>query len=261
VVKFSIRKTVSWPTGPEVRHQPIDGGAMLYDTSRVGNAEQSWFVPGWWSQRGTVRASVAGRGSSWFIDADGRRMVLRRYRRGGFIARLSVEHYLWQGAEETRSFAEWHLLYAMRRVALPVPVPLAASYRRVGRHRYEAALLTEEILGVSSLAALLAAAPLPLSAWIAVGRGVRRFHEDGVCHADLNAHNVLLGHAHEMWLVDFDRGRLRRPGMWCDSNLVRLRRSVEKLTAALPAEHFTEADWSSLLSGYFSAAPTLSPAQ
>ena len=33
-----------------------------------------------------------------------------------------------------------------------------------------------------------------------------------------------------VWLVDFDRGRLRRPGFWCDGNLVRLRRSLEKIT-------------------------------
>jgi len=31
-----------------------------------------------------------------------------------------------------------------------------------------------------------------------------------------------------VWLVDFDRGALRTPGFWCDGNLVRLRRSLEK---------------------------------
>ncbi len=65
---------------------------------------------------------------------------------------------------------------------------------------------------------------------------------------------MLLDDESRVWLVDFDRGRLRRPGLWCDSNLVRLRRSVEKITAALPAEHFSDADWSSLLDAYFAAA-------
>jgi 3-deoxy-D-manno-octulosonic acid kinase len=62
---------------------------------------------------------------------------------------------------------------------------------------------------------------------------------------------VLLNDAQQVWLVDFDRGRLRSPGLWCDTNLVRLRRSIEKITDALPVDRFSEADWASLLSGYF----------
>jgi len=50
--------------------------------------------------------------------------------------------------------------------------------------------------------------------------------------------------------VDFDRGGLRAPGLWCDSNLVRLRRSIEKVTDTLPLGHFGEADWSALLDAY-----------
>ena len=38
--------------------------------------------------------------------------------------------------------------------------------------------------------------------------------------------------------------------MWRDANLVRLRRSLEKVTWALPAERFGEADWYALLDGY-----------
>jgi hypothetical protein len=43
---------------------------------------------------------------------------------------------------------------------------------------------------------------------------------------------------------------LRKPGLWCDANLVRLRRSLEKVTYGLPPERFTEADWHGLLDGY-----------
>lgn len=234
---------------------------MLYDASRASNAAAGWLEREWWAERGEVRASGEGRGEALFIHADGRRFVLRHYRRGGLVRHLVRDRYLWRGPTATRSFVEWHMLYLMRRAGLPVPVPIAAGYRRVGRFSYSADLLTEEIRDVSSLAARMEIAPLPLSSWIALGRCLRRFHEDGVCHADLNAHNLLLSDEQQVWLVDFDRGSLRRPGFWCDSNLVRLRRSVEKLAAKLPAEHFSEADWSSLLSGYFAAAqPAESPA-
>jgi 3-deoxy-D-manno-octulosonic acid kinase len=224
---------------------------MLYDASRAGNAAASWFDAQWWSRRGEVRASEEGRGAALFIEADGRRLVLRHYRRGGWIAKWSADRYLWQAAELTRSFTEWHMLYVMRKAGLPVPMPVAACYRRMGRYSYSADLLTEQIPDVSSLATHLARGALPLTSWIAIGRCLRRFHRDGVCHADLNAHNVLLNDVQEVWLVDFDRGRLRRPGLWCDSNLVRLRRSIEKITDPLPVERFSEADWASLLNGYF----------
>jgi 3-deoxy-D-manno-octulosonic acid kinase len=233
---------------------------MLYDASRAGNAEGTWFDPAWWQARGEVRVGTEGRGGALFIDADGRRLVLRHYRRGGWAARLSADRYWWQDEEGARSFLEWQLLYLMRRAGLPVPLPIAARYCRTGRHTYSADLLTERIEGVRSLAARLQEAPLALSGWIAVGRCLRRFHEDGVYHADLNSHNVLLDDRWNVWLVDFDRGCLRRPGLWCDTNLVRLRRSLEKITTGLPSEHFSDADWASMLDAYFAAAPPASAA-
>ena len=43
--------------------------------------------------------STGGRGAACFIEADGRNLVLRHYRRGGLIARLSADRYLWRGAD------------------------------------------------------------------------------------------------------------------------------------------------------------------
>ena len=91
---------------------------------------------------------------------------------------------------------------------------------------------------------------MPILHWIAIGRCIRRFHDCGVCHADLNAHNILLGEGDAVYLIDFDRGAPAKAGMWRDANLVRLRRSLEKVTYGLPAERFTEADWHGLLDGY-----------
>jgi 3-deoxy-D-manno-octulosonic acid kinase len=59
---------------------------------------------------------------------------------------------------------------------------------------------------------------------------LRRFHEHGVQHADLNAHNVLLGRDGGVHLLDFDRGRLRERGAWEDTVLARLHRSLVKVT-------------------------------
>ncbi|HEV7443138.1 MAG TPA: lipopolysaccharide kinase InaA family protein, partial [Steroidobacteraceae bacterium] len=77
-----------------------------------------------------------------------------------------------------------------------------------------------------------------------------RFHDLGVCHADLNSHNLLLNEDAKVYMIDFDQCQLRKAGLWRDGNLVRLRRSVEKVTYSLPRDRFGEADWHGLLDGY-----------
>lgn len=249
-----------WPVGPQVQVVPLPGGALLFDSKRAPNVSDDWLDPQWWQQRGDVTMPEGGRGSAWFIAADDRELVLRHYRRGGLIARWSRDRYVWTGAESTRSFAEWYLLYQLREAGLPVPVPIAATYLRRG-FTYTATLLIERIPRSHSLAALLAKAPQPHDTWVGLGRCLKRFHRGGVFHADLNAHNVLCDEDGTTWLVDFDRGELRKPGLWCDSNLVRLRRSLEKLSLGWPAGHFGDTDWLALLAGYFAGDESVSAAR
>ena len=224
---------------------------MLYDGSRAGNAQEGWLSPEWWSRRGKVRAAGAGRGSAWLIEIGTRRLVLRHYRRGGLMARLSEDRYWWHGPEATRSFREWRLLHRLRRAGLPVPQPIAAGYHREGS-RYTADILMEHLPGTQSLAQRLEQGSLQFTLWVDIGRCIRRFVDAGVHHADLNAHNVLLDADERVWLIDFDRGRLRRPGLWSDAMLARLYASLLKVADGLPDERFTAADWHSLLDAYLS---------
>jgi 3-deoxy-D-manno-octulosonic acid kinase len=80
-----------------------------------------------------------------------------------------------------------------------------------------------------SLAALLDLGHQEEPVWEAIGRVLRRFHDEGVDHADLNAHNILLNNRGEVFVVDFDRGEIRIKGSWQETNLNRLERSLRKL--------------------------------
>jgi 3-deoxy-D-manno-octulosonic acid kinase len=51
-------------------------------------------------------------------------------------------------------------------------------------------------------------------------------------------------------LLDFDRGRLRRPGSWRQANLARLYRSLKKIAATRPEVGFRPDDWTALMQGY-----------
>jgi 3-deoxy-D-manno-octulosonic acid kinase len=258
-----ISATDDQATGTKASVLEFAGGAMLYDSVRAGNAQQLWLDVRWWAQRGSVTRASAGRGAAALIDVDARSMVLRHYHRGGLMAKVSADRYLWRGAERTRPFRELRLLQEMRKEGLPVPIPLAAGFRRRD-FSYSADLLMERLLDMQSLAERLQQSPLAIPLWVAIGRCIRRFHAAGICHADLNAHNILFGTGagsssggdggDQVWLIDFDRARRRPPGLWSDDNLARLYRSLEKTCLVLPAGHFTSTDWASLLSGYFAPA-------
>jgi 3-deoxy-D-manno-octulosonic acid kinase len=222
---------------------------MLYDASRAGNAAAGWFDAAYWKERNEVEGEARGRGATHFVRSGKQQFVLRHYRRGGLIAKVMGDRYFWRNESATRSFSEWQLLYHLHRAGLPVPAPIAARYRRQGLF-YTADLITERLTDSISLAEQLRMRGIPILGWITIGRCIRAFHDLGVCHPDLNAHNILLVGDDSVYLIDFDRGSLKKPGLWCDGNLVRLRRSLEKITYKLPPEHFGEADWHGLLDGY-----------
>ena len=118
----------------------------------------------------------------------------------------------------------------LRAAALPVPVPVAARYVRDGLF-YRADLVTEELPTRLTLARALEQGPLGADAWRAIGACIGRLHARGVHHADLNAHNLLLGPDGAVYVLDFDRGRIRARGAWEQAVLERLQRSLRKVTA------------------------------
>ncbi len=208
----------------------VDRGAILFDPERVDDPGWELFDRERWRARGVVTAHTGGRGSIHFIEDRGRRWALRRYLRGGIVARLVRERFLFLGEDRTRSFLELRLLASLLQRGLPVPAPVAAGYRR-SFCTYVAELITERLAGAASLTEMLRAGRMNETRWAAIGRCLRRFHDAGVQHADLNANNIMLGEAGEVWVLDFDRGRLREPGAWRERVLDRLARSLAKITA------------------------------
>ncbi|MEJ2601938.1 MAG: 3-deoxy-D-manno-octulosonic acid kinase [Gammaproteobacteria bacterium] len=223
-------------------------GAILYDPRILNHFDPSRLQADGWPVL-SAAPDTAGRGEVRFVEGDEGRFVLRHYHRGGLVGRVLDDQFLWRGASATRPFREFRLLARLAEMGLPVPEPAAAGYRRRGLI-YRADLLTRRLEGVRSLAGVLGDRPLAPGEWERIGATIRRFHDAGVCHADLNAHNIQLGANGEVWLLDFDRGRLRPPGSWRRGNVDRLRRSLDKLAGTGGGLHFEETDWQSLLSGY-----------
>jgi 3-deoxy-D-manno-octulosonic acid kinase len=113
---------------------------------------------------------------------------------------------------------------------------------------YRADIITERLADARTLAQLLEQQALDTSAWRHIGQTIASFHTAGVHHADMNANNIMLvGDA--VYVLDFDRGRIRERGPWERDVIARLKRSLVKLQARNPSMHFSERDWKALISG------------
>lgn len=230
-------------------HGGRGSGSILFDATQLRQADPRWFDPALWGDRAQP-VDAGGRGGAWFIDASHGPCVLRKYLRGGWMAKLSRDRHVWRGPGRVRSFAEYRLLRELHHRGLPVPRPIAAAY---ARHQigYEAWILLERILDVRAFAEVVAERG-PDAPWEDIGRLVARFHREGLDHVDLNAHNILVDRCGDGdgWMIDFDRCTLRIPATgWRARNLARLERSLLKRRGTRAAEA-VRADFGRLRAAY-----------
>ncbi|MYN13834.1 3-deoxy-D-manno-octulosonic acid kinase [Pusillimonas sp. TS35] len=211
-----------------IRELPLPGaGAMRFDASVI-TEPGGWLFDAADARLAAQPVAEGGRRAAWFVSGDFGQAVLRRYRRGGMMARLSNDRYVWGGQGSTRSFLEFDVLLYLYRRGLAVPRPLAAAYWRQGL-TYRAAILVQRLAGTAPLARCLGSAS-PAE----VAMAVFAIHEAGVWHADLNAYNILLDQQGKVWLIDFDKGSVRSmlSAERRQGNLLRLRRSLAKVAGA-----------------------------
>ncbi len=212
--------------------------------------QPEWFTVEYWKVSNGITGKSHGRHITWFIEYEQDEWVLRHYYRGGMIARLSNDSYLYTGIKNTRAFQELYLLDQMHRQGLPVPQPIAA---RITRQKlvYRADLLMQKIPNGHDLVALLLKEPLREAEWRSIGAMIAKFHSSGIYHSDLNSHNILLDKDNEPWLIDFDKCEKRRPEeQWQHANLTRLKRSLNKEKNKNSDLHFDATNWHWLLQSY-----------
>lgn len=193
-----------------------------------------------------------GRGTAYFFTYRHRGMVLRHYRRGGLFRHFLRNQYLFAGWGNTRMWREFQMLLALAEQGFPVATPLAARCVKTSPFTYSGSLVTAVIENSQTLATYLTHSPLETEAWSRLGSLLARFHKAGADHADLNANNILLNPQGQFYIIDLDKGVMRRyPGTWQRSNLSRLKRSLQKLDRVGDEPlHFHENHWQTLINAY-----------
>lgn len=221
---------------------------IFYDENLLVDDPFLVFDSHYWKQKEAILGSAKGRGITWFVRTERLDAALRHYYRGGLFGKLVSDLYPFSGWQQTRAYREFELLSYLREQGVPVPRPIAA---RIVRHGflYQADLFSELIPNAKDLVAILVDKRLSDEIYLEIGRVVRRLHDVGVCHTDLNIHNILLDSENKVWLIDFDKCARREGDGWKSDNLARLLRSFNKELDKRYIKWSPE-QWQLLLQGY-----------
>ncbi|KLV07446.1 3-deoxy-D-manno-octulosonic acid kinase [Photobacterium aquae] len=221
---------------------------IWFDPELLGDDPEASFDPAYWRGKSAITGQASGRGTTYFIDTPLLPLALRHYWRGGLLGRVVKDQYWFTGWDKTRCALEMGLLKTLAEGGVRVPRPVAARAVRCGLF-YRADILTEKVPGARDLVAVLQQRSLSGDEWQAIGRMIRQMHDLGVCHTDLNIHNILLDGEGLCWLIDFDKCYRQAGDSWKQGNLDRLLRSLRKEVGRYGIQ-WQEVEWTLLLAGY-----------
>ena len=221
-----------------------------YDGTQLTNFSPQMLESEYWQRQNLVVAQAHGRGITWFVNYQGSELVLRHYYRGGLVRKLINDSYWFKSYATTRAVVEFNLLLKLIDLDLPVPQPVACRVIKKGLF-YSNDLLMGRIKNAQNLVAILSEKSISEQLWQKIGATITMFHQHGVFHHDLNAHNILIDNKDKVWLIDFDKGEQRTVDKsWQDMNLARLKRSLLKEQSKLQDFYYQESDFKQLLKGY-----------
>jgi 3-deoxy-D-manno-octulosonic acid kinase len=194
-----------------------------------------------------TRPLTRGRGGAQVVPAHD--VVVRPYRRGGLPAWLLHDTYVgWS----PRPFRELCVTVTLHDRGVPVVEVYGAAVEWLLPGCYRGWLATRYMEGARTFWEWVSSAPAQNergSVLRDVGKAVRRLHDSGARHPDLNANNILLCQASGVLLIDFDRARLGAGGGATHSaDLDRLWRSLRKLDPE--GRYVTAADFEVLRAAY-----------
>ena len=205
-------------------------------------------------------SDLAGRRPLLELATKGETLLVRRFTHGGLLRWLTGRRFL----DPARPFRELRLSEDLRRRGIRTPQIVAARARPASVAGWTLELVSRRVESVVDLAQVLErlrkrelvrrrVAPL----LVELGRFLRRLHDEGLYHADLQPANLLVNRAAlegediELWVLDLDRSRLGPPLAISErcTNLARLLRHVLRRSEE-QGPSLARTDWVRVLRGY-----------
>ncbi|WP_111636650.1 3-deoxy-D-manno-octulosonic acid kinase [Marinomonas shanghaiensis] len=228
----------------------ISPSMTLLKSDQTLPLSSTWFDPRFWQSQQALIGTGNGRGAVWFINSQFGQFVIRRYRRGGLIAKFNKSHFFFTGQKNTRPWLELSLLEYMCSIGLPVPRPIGGLYT-LNKGFYRGELLTQTIENAQDLFDIIKTGNSTTVNWQEIGAVVKRFHDEGIYHSDLNCHNIMVDQNGKVWLIDFDKCEQRTHNtQWKQANIDRLKRSLDKESNLYTQFNVSDAQWRTFLEGY-----------
>jgi 3-deoxy-D-manno-octulosonic acid kinase len=155
----------------------------------------------------TTGSALGGRNEFLRIELRGvGRVVIKNYSRGGIIRHFNKRTYLKMGRPRCES--EYNFMHYLKKFNISSPEPVAFAFE--GGFFYHAWLVTKEIQEAQTLAELslkdLRSTQIALEE---LERQIGLMINNNILHVDLHPGNVLIDSSGEIYIIDFDKARIK----------------------------------------------------
>jgi 3-deoxy-D-manno-octulosonic acid kinase len=233
---------------------------MLLPAAKSLDLTALHFDPDFLTKQALITKTAQGRGTVYFFALGNSELVLRHYKRGGLIARVSTDKFLFKNLKSTRCYEELNILQHLVGENVNVPIPIAGRICKSGL-TYTADIITKVIDNSFELDFLLTNGPLPKATWQAIGAQLKKMHNAQVFHGDINVKNILVAQGEnqeQVYILDFDKCSIMPGSNWKPANLARFQRSLVKHKTKQSSQsseqkntyHYQHSDWEELLKAY-----------
>ena len=172
--------------------------------------------------------SRSGRGQTLLYSKDGRELVLRHYKRGGFFGKIVKDRFFIFENNAHRAFDEFKLLDYMLSRGLPVPKPVIARETR-STFSVTQDIVIERLNGYKDLSYVISKRELTEAEYTNIGKTLSLFFKENILHTDLNIRNILINEEGKVAIIDFDKSFCTKLSIDMKNSMInRLLRSFKK---------------------------------
>tara|TARA_B110000014_G_C20110736_1_gene585067 strand:- start:1646 stop:2335 length:690 start_codon:yes stop_codon:yes gene_type:complete len=201
---------------------------IQYDSNLFDNFSNKLFNIDYISKEGLIKSVMGGRGKALELQYEGKNYFWKHYIRGGLVAKISYDRYMFNSLASTRAVKEYNFLNTMNDKGLPVP-KAAALQVITNRFTYKADLITCKIENKGTLFDFVKNNKMNNDLWNKLSITLEKFYNENVYHSDLNSKNIIIDKDNNIFLLDFDNSYFFYNKKLFNKSISRLERSLNKI--------------------------------